>query len=277
MRASANPLSLIKSEPFDEVDYAGFQKQILAITRIDLSQYKIDQMRRRLTSAAEKAGCKSFAAYAQVIQKDSSELSNFLDRMTINVTELLRNPDHFDQLAKNYLPELIARRGGQPLSIWSAGCSYGAEAYSAAMLLHEIDPQTAHKIKGTDIDLAILAKADRPSFTEADMLNVSPARRTANFHELFGSFQPKIHLKSKVRFAQHDLLLDAYPTNEYDLVMCRNVVIYFNDDAKERIYRGIYNSLRPGGILFVGGTERITDSKGVGFETVKPFFYRKPG
>ncbi len=264
------------SAPFGEVDFAAFQKRVELSTRILLSEYKSDQMRRRIATLAEKSGCKSFVEYARIIEQDSTALSAFLDRMTINVTELMRNPDRFDELAKFALPELMARRKGTPISVWSAGCSYGAEAYTVAMLLHELDPTVQHKVKGTDLDLAILAKADRPTFTPADMLNVSPARRETHFHELCGSYQPKMHLKSRVRFSQHDLLAHPYPNAEYDLVLCRNVVIYFTDDAKDRIYRGLFQSLKPGGILFVGGTERIADHRGIGFESLRPFFYRKP-
>ena len=233
-------------------------------------------MRRRIASLAEKSGCSSFGAYSQLMDKDVNVLESFLDRMTINVTELMRNPAHFEDLKASILPKLIAQRKGTPLSIWSAGCSYGAEAYTVSMLLHEVDPTGAHKIKGTDIDLAIIAKAERPFFSAIDMVNVSAGRREAHFHECVGSYQPKIHLKQKVRFGRQDLLTDTYPAAEYDLILCRNVVIYFTDDAKEAIYRNLYKSLKPGGVLFVGGTERIASRREIGFELVKSFFYQRP-
>ncbi len=122
----------------------------------------------------------------------------------------------------------------------------------------------------------MIARAERPCFNAADMLNISPARRQTHFHELDGSFQPKINLRNMTRFGPHDLLGDNYPKSEYDLILCRNVVIYFTDDAKERIYRGFYQALKPGGILFVGGTERLSDHRAIGFDLIRPFFYRKP-
>jgi chemotaxis protein methyltransferase CheR len=263
--------------PFSEGDFVAFQQKVKSKTGIALDQYKSDQMRRRIASLAERSGCTSFTAYGQLMDRDVSTLEAFLDRMTINVTELMRNPDHFEDLKKNILPMILANRRTVPLSIWSAGCSYGAEAYTMAMLIHELDTVSQHKIKGTDIDLAILTKAERPFFSDADMVNVSPARREANFHECCGSYQPKIHLKQKVRFAPHDLLSDPYPKAEYDIILCRNVVIYFTDEAKEAIYRGMYQALRPGGILFVGGTERIASRREIGFNLLKSFFYQKPG
>ncbi len=277
--SAASPASAaitLRDLPFGEADYAAFQRRVEAKTRIRLSEYKADQMQRRISTLAEKAGCTSFTAYAAVMEREFGRLAEFLDRMTINVTELLRNPIRFEELASAILPELLARRPGLPLSVWSAGCSYGAEAYTMAMLLHEISPTTPHRVKGTDLDLAVLSKAERACFSEADMLNIHESRREAHFHEVCGGYQPKIHLRSKVRFAPHDLLAGPYPKAEYDLILCRNVVIYFTDEAKDRIYQGFFHSLRPGGILFVGGTERLSNHRAVGFDLVRPFFYRKP-
>lgn len=261
---------------FGEAEYGVFQQRIERKTSIRLSEYKSDQMRRRISSLAEKAGCASFSTYAALVERDPARLAEFLDRMTINVTELLRNPNRFEELTTAILPELLARRSGAPLAAWSAGCSYGAEAYTLAMLLHEVCPTPPHKIKGTDIDLAILAKAARPCFSAADMINLSPTRRQAHFDQAGDTFQPKPHLRARVTFGAHDLLNAAYPRAEYDLILCRNVVIYFTDEAKERIYRGFYQALCPGGVLFVGGTERLSDHRALGFDLLRPFFYRKP-
>jgi chemotaxis protein methyltransferase CheR len=268
--------SSINGPGFSEADYAGFQQRVERKTGIRLAEYKADQMRRRIASLAEKAGCVSFSDYAVLVERAPARLSEFLDRMTINVTEMLRNPNRFEELRTAVLPDLFARRKGTPLAVWSAGCSYGAEAYTLAMLLHEATPTVPHRIKGTDIDLAILAKADRPSFSPADMVNISPERRQAHFHEICDTYQPKMHLRNRCLFGAHDLLAGPYPRAEYDLILCRNVLIYFKDDAKERIYRGFQAALRPGGVLFVGGTERMTDHRAAGFELIQPFFYRKP-
>ena len=164
-----------------------------------------------------------------------------------------------------------------PLSVWSAGSSYGAEAYSVAMLLHELDGVAPWKVRGTDVDLTVVTRANSASFCEADMKNVSADRRKIHFQEVVaGRFSPRLHLKRNVSFAGHDLLGTDYPTDTYDLICCRNVVIYFTDAAKERIFRGFYKSLKPGGILFVGGSERLPNHEKIGFEILGPFFYRKP-
>jgi chemotaxis protein methyltransferase CheR len=261
---------------FGDADYAWFQQRVETRLGVRLSQYKPDQMRRRLMSLAQKSGSESFTGFASAMERDPAQLGEFLDKMTINVTELLRNPERFGELVSLVLPGMLAQRKGTPLSLWSAGCSYGAEAYTLALLLHELQPGVGHKIRGTDIDLSILTRAERPNFSAADMVNVSPARRQAHFVEAGGAYQPLPHLKNLVRFGPHDLLGETYPKAEYDLILCRNVIIYFNDDAKERIYRGFFQALRPGGILFVGGTERLSDHRSIGFELLRPFFYRKP-
>lgn len=264
------------SDGFGEADFAAFQRRMETRTGIRLGQYKADQMCRRIAALAQKSGCASFTAYATLVERDPAHLAEFLDRMTINVTELLRNPDRFAELTTSVLPDLLAQRQGAPMSVWSAGCSYGAEAYTLAMLLHEISPALPHRILGTDIDPAVLARAARPCFSAADIVNLSPARRTAHFDEAAGGFQPRLHLRAHVQFRPHDLLGTAYPHAEHDLILCRNVIIYFTDDAKERIARGFFRALRPGGVLFVGGTERLSDHRALGFELLRPFFYRKP-
>ena len=271
---------------FCDADYRILETGVESRFGVRLSEYKSDQMRRRLQTLAEKHGCRSFASFLSGIQSRPDLLHAFLDTMTINVTELLRNPERFGELVQWVLPELRARRSTPPLSAWSAGCSYGAEAYTLALLLHELEPTGTHRIRGTDVDLAVLAKANGACFTEQDMTNLSPARRLAHFQDLAGAsgadgpltprYRPQTHLRGKVTFRRHDLLTDPYPKAEYDLILCRNVLIYFTDVAKERIYRGFFQALRPGGVLFVGGTERLANHVAVGFELIRPFFYRRP-
>ena len=274
--------SLLKAEEaatggFSDRDYSTFQDKVQKRTGISLVDYKSEQMRRRVGAMAERAGFPSFTAYFMAMERSPELLEGFLDKMTINVTEILRNPNRFDDLTRVILPDLIAARGRLPLSVWSAGCSYGAEAYTLALLLHELGPTAPHRIVGTDIDTQILDKARRGCFTDTDMANVSPERRAKHFTRgadgLWIAGRP---LRARVEFSHHDLLAGAYTKNEYDLILCRNVVIYFTDAAKERIYRNFFLSLKPGGVLFVGGTERLSDHRAIGFELALPFFYRKP-
>jgi chemotaxis protein methyltransferase CheR len=271
-------MPLRPGQGFDDADYDQFQKSVQSRTGIRLVDYKSEQMRRRIAMMSENSGCKSFMALFNAMERNSKLLEQFLDKMTINVTELLRNPERFDELTNDILPGLIKERGSSTaIKVWSAGCSYGAEAYTMAVILTELCPGLIHHIKGTDIDLSILSRADIASFNEADMTNISTERRKKFFSDLgTGTFLPTLSLRRMVQFGRHDLLADTYPSAEYDLILCRNVLIYFTEEAKERIYRGFFKSLKPGGYLFVGGTERIPDHRLIGFELSKPFFYKKP-
>lgn len=250
-----------------------FKDKVRSATGLDLMQYKSNQLDRRLESMATRAKMETPEAFWLWLQEDESRMRPFLDSISINVSELLRNPEKFEQLQEKVLPELLKERPA--LKVWSAGCSYGAEAYSVAMLLAEIAPGQSHRIVGTDIDHGILAKARAAHFAEDGMKNVSPERKTRHFNLVDGKYVPKAELQTMVAFQGQDLLRDRYPGG-FDLICCRNVVIYFTDDAKEQIYRRFMEALRPGGYLFVGSTERIVSSRDLGYESPYPFFYRRP-
>jgi chemotaxis protein methyltransferase CheR len=272
-------MPITASAGFDDADYEQFQKQVLSRTGVRLIDYKSEQMRRRIAMMSQNAGCQSFMSLYKAMETNTKLLEEFLDKMTINVTELLRNPERFKELTEQILPGIVCLRGGPmaSLAVWSAGCSYGAEAYTMAMLLLEMNTTATHRIKGTDIDLSVLARANVAAFSEADMNNISPQRRQKFFSDFgTGTFLPTMALRRMVQFGRHDLLSDAYPNAEYDLILCRNVLIYFTEEAKDRIYGGFFKALKPGGVLFVGGTERIPDHRAVGFELKMPFFYKKP-
>lgn len=266
------------SSGFDPSDYLLFTQKVRHRLGIHLSGYKEDQMKRRLGVIAQRTRSSNFLAYLEAIENDNGLLTEFLDQMTINVTELFRNPELFEVLKHEVLPRLLKNRPSQPFVGWSAGCSYGAEAYSLAMILNELAPTVPFRVRGTDVDLCVIGRATSPYFSPADMANVSPERRATFFRQADGiHYLPNTELRSKLSFSRHDLLADPYPSEEYDLIMCRNVVIYFTSEAKERIFQGFYKALRPGGILFVGGTERLANHNSIGFKLIKPFFYQKPG
>lgn len=256
-------------------DYGRFCAGIKALCGIDLDHYRPAQMERRLRSFAERAGHADLDAYLLQLRRDTGAREAFLDRMTINVSELFRNPERFEELEREHLPALLAGARGGAVRAWSAGCSYGAEPYSLAILLRERAPRAAHEVLATDIDRTVLARARSGSFGPQDLRNVTPSRRARWFDETPAGGTAVAELRAAIRFAPLDLLRDPYP-RERDLILCRNVVIYFTDDAKERIYRRFFEALRPGGILFVGSTERINRPEVVGWEKAGTFFYRRP-
>ncbi len=296
----------------DTPDYAAFKACVQRKTGIDLNQYKAQQMRRRLTSLLERARVATFKDYFALIERDVDEWNVFLDRVTINVSELFRNPEKWEDLRKPILTEWLnpvrppdtagASSGisGAPrrFKAWSAGCSYGAEPYSLAILLDQIWPGQTTTLHATDLDRAILARAAQGRFTAADAKNVAPdvlkqyfkpvsdtTRKTGGERPAQSGpmptrpdpdtlFQVRPDIGRRVAFRPHNLLADRFES-DYDLICCRNVVIYFTDEAKQTLYKRFQQALRPGGILFVGSTERIFNYQELGFDMPLPFFYRR--
>jgi len=251
--------------------YPVFRKTVLELTGIDLDCYKGTQMERRLQSIMRRAGVSDLGAYASLLASNPSRLKEFQDFLTINVSEWLRNPEKFEELQKVILPGLL--KEFRRLRIWSAGCANGSEPYSVAMLLDELDPGGQHDILATDIDEEILKVARLGIYQEKDIKAVSPARRARYFIQRGEQVEVKPVLRAKVRFVRHNLLSDPFPQN-LDLILCRNVVIYFTEEAKDELYRKFHRALRPGGILFVGGTESLLRAREYGFVSTSAFFYR---
>ncbi|MGQ9455680.1 MAG: CheR family methyltransferase [Armatimonadota bacterium] len=257
-----------------DLDFAFFKRKVKETYGLDLDAYKRVQMERRLRSIMEKAKARTFQEYFAMLQRNKDLVDEFLDRLTINVSEFFRNPDQFEILRSKILPEILARSGW--VKAWSAGCSYGAEAYSLAILLDELAPQKPHSILATDIDDKMLVRAKEGLFGEQEIRNVSRARLLKYFQKTARGYVIREQLKSYIKFQKHDLLSSVFPSS-FDLIICRNVVIYFTEEAKSGIYRRFFRSLRPGGYLFVGGTERINDYARIGFEDCGiPFFYKRP-
>jgi chemotaxis protein methyltransferase CheR len=254
-------------------DYAHFQRKVLVLTGVDLTAYKAEQMRRRLGNLMARVGARGFVDYAAMLARDPERLREFADFFTINVSEFYRDPKRWDEL-RGLLHGLLRDR--PVLKIWSAGCSIGAEPYSVAMLLADLSPLTRHTIIATDIDRAVLERARRGDrYTAADVRHVPPglARRflTARAD---GTHAVREDLRQRVIFKPHDLLSSPYE-RECDLILCRNVVIYFTDEAKRAIYRRFRESLTPRGLLFVGATEVIMHGREIGLEGVMTSFYTR--
>ncbi|TYS00543.1 protein-glutamate O-methyltransferase CheR [Rossellomorea vietnamensis] len=253
-------------------DYSHFTKDIHKKTGIDLSLYKEAQMKRRLTSLYEKKGFSDFRAFYQGIEMDTPLLHEFLDRMTINVTEFYRNEKRWSVLEEKILPRLLSQNNR--LKIWSAACSTGEEPYTIAMVLSNHQPLSGISIKATDIDDNAIAKAKLGVYPERSLNEVPAVIKQKYFSKSGDFYNLSSQIKSRVSFKKHNLLSDSYDSH-HDLIVCRNVMIYFTEEAKEEIYHNFSSALRPGGVLFVGSTEQIFNPAKYGLETEDTFFYRK--
>jgi chemotaxis protein methyltransferase CheR len=253
-------------------DYENFITKVYQKTGINLALYKEAQMKRRLTSLYQKKGFASFNEFFQALNNDHELMNEFLDRMTINVSEFYRNGKRWEVLDKIILPGLIS--GNPNPKIWSAACSTGEEPYTLAMVLSKHVPLSRLQILATDIDDNVLAKAKLGTYSERS-LNEVPKEIVKKYFNPEGSyFKVSDEIKKTVTFKKQNLLADHFG-GTFDLIVCRNVLIYFTEEAKEELYKKFSAALKPGGILFVGSTEQIFNPNTYGFETAETFFYRK--
>lgn len=229
-------------------------------------------MKRRLTSLYEKRGYRDFNDFYDAIHTDERVLEEFLDRMTINVSEFYRNAQRWEVLEEKILPELLAKN--KRLKIWSAACSTGEEPYSIAMVLTSHVPLSDVSVLATDLDIGAIERAKVGLYPERALKEVPPNIMQKYFVNEGTYYQVKDEIKRTVTFKQHNLLDDRYESG-YDLIVCRNVMIYFTEEAKDLIYSNFSKALKPGGILFVGSTEQIFNPAKYGFESAETFFYRK--
>ena len=155
-----------------------------------------------------------------------------MDHITINVTEFFRNPEFFEALRKNLLSEIIPNRNN--IKIWSAGSSMGCEAYSLAMMFDDMNDKVSYSILATDIDKNILAKARKGVYSAADVKTLDKKYLDKYFNKYDDKYIVDSKIKSKVNFKRHDLILDSYE-KDFDLILCRNVIIYFKDEVKQKI------------------------------------------
>ena len=261
------------AEPRSSVDLAGYARLAFGLRRllgIDLDQYRPAQMWRRVNGFAISHGLANSDALLVACRQRPELLAGLRDMLTINVSEFFRDPDAWQRLAKRIGGELSADRG---FRAWSAGCSLGFEPYSLAMLATELGPDTPIRIVATDIDQSALDVARAGHYDLARQGGLSPSRRD-RFLAADGpgwTFRPEV--RSMIRFGRHDLLEAPVSVRTFDLVICRNVVIYFTEEAKATVHRRLADALRPGGVLFVGATEAILRPSRFGLSADGPGLY----
>jgi chemotaxis protein methyltransferase CheR len=253
-------------------DYVDFCEGLRQICGLDLSQYKRPQMERRLRSFLAQKGVTRLSDCLDGLRRDRSELDALLDRVTINVSQLWRHPEQWRTLEHSVLPPL---RGTAPVRAWSAGCSYGAEAFTLAAVCRRVLWGTPARILGTDIDARMVARAKEAVFSDADAREMPLAELERGFERLPGGWRARPELRRMTRFARADLLSMPAPRASFDLILCRNTVIYFSAPIRDDVHARLAASLRPGGYLVVGATERVTHAAELGLELAFPFIYRR--
>ena len=257
----------------DDQEYLYLTKKIHKLTNIDLKYYKSNQMRRRLDGFIARSNTSGIMHYCDDLELNKNALDKLRDFLTINVSEFFRDTSHFKTLQSVILPELL--QNTQKLNIWSAGCSNGAEPYSIAIILDNLSPYNGHKILATDIDDGSLIKAiSGGPYRSAEIKGIPQhlLQRYLTFSE--EGYRVIDSIRKKITFKKHNILCDQFEQG-FDLIICRNVVIYFSDEAKTKLNYNFYNSLKENGILFIGATETMLNANEIGFERLSPCFYIK--
>lgn len=254
--------------------YEDFKTKVLEMTKIDLNAYKERQMKRRIDALISKRGVHTYDEYVEQLRTNTEALDEFVTYLTINVSEFYRNPEQWKLLETEILPYLF-ELFGKEIRIWSAACSTGDEPYTLVMLLAKFIPMRQIHIIATDIDKQVLDRAKLGIYDKKSVKGLPKEYLTKYFKQLNEySYQISDEVKACVQFKQHNLLRDSYPS-DLDMIICRNVLIYFTDEAKNGIYLKFHKALKKDGILFVGSTEQIIAPQTVGFSSHRSFFYKR--
>jgi len=224
-------------------------------------------LERRIARRCAELGLRSFNAYHYALRKDTSgegELAWAIDNLTTNETYFLREKAQLMALIEEIIPSLQARGGGAgaaPVSIWSAGCSSGEEPYSVVLLAQEagLEPGRDLRVYASDISRQMLHKARRGVYREASFRQMDPFLREKYFSEKDGLFRISDEIKKHVSFAHLNLLDEARSAllGSLDVILCRNVIIYFDVETKRRVVRTFHQKLKPGGFLLLGHSESL--------------------
>ncbi|SDK48753.1 CheR family methyltransferase [Natronincola ferrireducens] len=252
--------------------YDVFKEKIYRKIGINLSSYKERQMKRRIESLITRNSYHSYDEYFAALNTNEKLLEEFINYLTINVSEFYRNPQQWETLEKEVIPNLLTNK--RNLKIWSAACSTGEEPYSLAMLLTKFLSLEEISILATDIDKEALSKANTGIYGKKSIENLPKDFIHKYFNKIAESYRISDDIKSRITFRKHNLLEDAYPT-DCDLIICRNVMIYFTEETKNEMYHKFYNSLNNNGVLFVGSTEQIILPHRYKLTPIKTFFYKK--
>ena len=255
------------------MDYEGFKAAVFKLTSIDLNAYKEQQMKRRIDTLISRNKISGYEDFVKALKADKELFEEFVSYLTINVSEFYRNPEQWELMDKQFIPMLI-EKFGKNLKIWSAACSTGDEPYSLVMALSRHLPLNQIKIIATDIDKQILAQAKVGIYNEKSIASVPKDLRDKYFTKIGNSYQISNEIKSRVDFRQHNLIKDPYP-DKCDFIICRNVLIYFTEEAKDDVFRKFCKSLKTGGFLFIGSTEQIMKHRELGYERKNSFYYEK--
>jgi two-component system, chemotaxis family, CheB/CheR fusion protein len=238
-------------------------RNVLTMLRVrtghDFSNYKTTMLQRRVERRMNLRGLGTVTSYAKLIRQEPDEAVSLMKELLISVTNFFRDPAAWMTLEQRVIPRLFERKSPQDqLRVWVPGCATGEEAYSIAMLLCEHASELAEvpsiQVFGTDLDQHAIATARDGMYSEAEVADVSEERLHRFFQREATGYRVRRELRELVLFAHHNVIKDP-PFSHLDLICCRNLLIYLNRAVQERITETFHFALRPGGYLFLGGSE----------------------
>jgi chemotaxis protein methyltransferase CheR len=271
-------LKALASPPLGDAEFGKVRELLLRHAGISLGPSKKPLVSSRLTRRLAPAGCAGFTEYLQLLAspQGAQELQLAVDLLTTNETHFFREPRHFDFL-RAQLPALV--RPGRPLRVWSAACSSGEEVFSLAMVLDEVLPGQAWEVHGSDISARMLERARSGLYPISRMHEIPQPYLRRHCLRGTGAQADKLlierRLRERVRFSRHNLL-DAAPANgDYDVILLRNVMIYFDAATKREVVARLLPQLRGGGYFLVSHSETLNGVSDA-LRLVQPAVYRKP-
>ncbi|MDY6931072.1 MAG: protein-glutamate O-methyltransferase CheR [Halobacteriota archaeon] len=257
----------------EDIAFDAIKRRIFEVRGLDTRQYKDSYIKRRLAVRMRANSAETYMDYLQILKKKTEEFNPLMDSLTINVTEFFRNPETYQAVEGIFRDIIVEKknRGRNLLRIWSAGCSSGEEPYSIAILLSEIlgDEISDFNITiyATDIDPIILNKAKAGVYKSENLKNVSEARIDKYFKSSGEDYIIRDEIKRMIRFQKLDLIADK-KSKSFDMILCRNVVIYFSRELQERLYMDFYTSLNHNGYFVMGKTETLVGESMNRFKSV---------
>ena len=259
-------LPFVADDVLDAEDYQRLARFIHSRTGIKMPPSKKTFLEGRLRRRLAKTGLGCFRDYCRHLFDQggmAEEEAALIDAVTTNKTDFFREPHHFSFLAAEILPAQTrdGTRGGQPLKIWSAGCSTGAEPYTIAMVCQEFarrEPRFDYQIEASDISVTVLNRAARAIYPHAEIEPVPMELRKLYLlrDELRDEVRIAPELRQKVSFGRVNLI-DAPPRPPVEVIFCRNLLIYFDKATQGAVLRRLCGELKPGGYLFLGHSESI--------------------
>lgn len=249
---------------FSEKDFKYIRDLIMDHTGIVLADHKVDMVYGRLTRRLRELNLESFNSYLSTLENDEQELVHFVNALTTNLTAFFREPHHFEFLSSKLLPAIVKNKASKRLRIWSAGCSSGEEPYTIAMTVRSIIPANSGwdvKILATDLDTNMVEKGSNGIYTEERVTGLSSQNMKKwvkkGKGDTAGMVKMDDRLREMITFKQLNLMHDWPMKGPFDLIFCRNVVIYFNKDTQAILFDRYADMLVNDGHLFIGHSESM--------------------